>query len=163
MKQPCIFLLKKHFLAFEFVGSAWSWFFHPRHDGQLPPTSKDFHPRFYPLHLFSYLNSSERTSISLFSVECQTRELLEPFLKRLCFDAVLGWGLNSGPPTLESSTIPLGYQWGGDYLSKMVLWVIGNSYLHKHTGQHSPLVLVGLSQFKGGQSRCLQSIVPFYK
>ena len=25
-------------------------FFHPRHNGQWPPTSKDFYPRFYPLH-----------------------------------------------------------------------------------------------------------------
>ena len=26
-------------------------FFHPRHNGQWPPTSKDFYPRFYPLHV----------------------------------------------------------------------------------------------------------------
>jgi len=32
-------------------------FYHPRHNGHRPPTSKDFYPRFYPLHLFSYLNS----------------------------------------------------------------------------------------------------------
>ena len=25
-------------------------FFHPRHNSQWPPTSKDFYPRFYPLH-----------------------------------------------------------------------------------------------------------------
>ena len=55
-------------------------FFHPRHNGQWPPTSKDFYPRLYPLHLlFSYLSSWEIASISLFNVECQTRELLVPF------------------------------------------------------------------------------------
>ena len=27
---------------------------------------------------------------------------------------VLDWGLNLGPPTLEASTIPLGY-WGGGF------------------------------------------------
>ena len=32
-------------------------FFHPRHNDHRSPTSKDFYPRFYPLHLFSYLNS----------------------------------------------------------------------------------------------------------
>ena len=30
-------------------------FVHPRHNGQRPPTSKDFYPRFYPLHFLSYL------------------------------------------------------------------------------------------------------------
>ena len=29
-----------------------------------------FYPRIYPLHLFSYLNSWERASISLFNVQC---------------------------------------------------------------------------------------------
>ena len=43
-------------------------FFHPRHNGQWPPTSKDCYPRFYPLHLFSYLNSWEIASI--FPFEC---------------------------------------------------------------------------------------------
>ena len=38
-------------------------FFHPRHNGQWPPTSKDFLSQIYPLHLFSYLNSWERASI----------------------------------------------------------------------------------------------------
>ena len=51
-------------------------------------------------------------SISLSNVECQTRELLVPFLKRLCYDAVLDWGLNPGPPALEANTLPLGYRGG---------------------------------------------------
>ena len=43
-------------------------FFHPRHNGQWPPTSKDFLSQIYPLQLFSYLNSWERASI--FPIEC---------------------------------------------------------------------------------------------
>ena len=41
------------FLAFHFCRfSVVIRFFHPRHNGQWPPTSKDFYPRFYPLHCF---------------------------------------------------------------------------------------------------------------
>ena len=44
------------FIAFDFVGSAWSfWFFHPRHNGQWPPTLKFFYTRSYPLHYFLIL------------------------------------------------------------------------------------------------------------
>ena len=61
------------FLAFDFLSVRRGHsFFHPRHSGQWPPTSKDFYPRFYPLHFLSYLYSSKRTGISLFNVECQT-------------------------------------------------------------------------------------------
>ena len=35
------------------------------------------------------------------------------FLKRLWYDAVLDWVLNPGPPTLEASTLSLGYRGGG--------------------------------------------------
>ena len=38
---------------------------------------------------------------------------LVPFLLRLWYDAVIDWLLNPGPPALEASTIPLGYQEGG--------------------------------------------------
>ena len=39
-----------------FGGSAWSFdFFIPRHNGQWPPTSKDFYPRSYPIHYFLIL------------------------------------------------------------------------------------------------------------
>ena len=31
------------------------WFFHPRHNSQWPPTSKDFYTRSYPLHDFLIL------------------------------------------------------------------------------------------------------------
>ena len=39
---------------------------------------KDFYTRFYPLLFLSYLYSWDKASISLFNVECQTRELLVP-------------------------------------------------------------------------------------
>ena len=72
-----------------FVGSAWSFsFFIPATTANDLRLRRIFYPRFYPLHLFSYLNSWER-------------------------DMVLDWGLNPGPPTLEASTIPLGYRGGG--------------------------------------------------
>ena len=54
--------------------------FHPRHNGQWPPTWKDFHSRLYPLLNLLNLNSWEGARFSFFSVECQTRELLVPFL-----------------------------------------------------------------------------------
>ena len=73
---------------------------------QWPTTLKDF------LSQISYFNSWERASISLFNVQCWTREILVPFLKRLWYDAVLDWGLKSGPPALEASTLPLGYRGG---------------------------------------------------
>ena len=45
-------------------------FFHPCHNGQWPPTLKDFYPDLIHYNFFSYLNSSERDSISLFYIEC---------------------------------------------------------------------------------------------
>ena len=57
------------FLAFDFCRfCVVIRFFHPRHNGQWPPTSKDFLSQIVPLHLFSYLNSWERASI--FPFEC---------------------------------------------------------------------------------------------
>jgi len=57
------------FLAFNFCRFCVAIrFVHPSHNGQWPPTSKDFYTRSYPL--FSYLYSWERGSISLFNVEC---------------------------------------------------------------------------------------------
>ena len=44
------------FLAFDFCRfCVVIWFFHPRHNGQWPPTFKDFYTRFYPLHYFLIL------------------------------------------------------------------------------------------------------------
>ena len=43
-------------------------FFHPRHNGQWPPTSKDFLSQILSITFFSVLNSWERASI--FPFEC---------------------------------------------------------------------------------------------
>ena len=43
-------------------------FFHPRHNGQWPPTSKDFLSQILLITFFSYFNSSERASI--FPFQC---------------------------------------------------------------------------------------------
>ena len=48
-----------------------------------------------------------------------TRDLphLKPALYHYAIEeAVIDWGLNPGPPTLEASTIPLGYRGGTSYL-----------------------------------------------
>ena len=62
-------------------------FFHPRHNGQWPPTLKDFYTRCYPLHLFSYLNSWERASI--FPFQCW---VLNKGTTGTIFIASLVWG-----------------------------------------------------------------------
>ena len=70
--QKCSFFFKRT----TFVGSVWSFgFFIPTTTANDLWLWRIFYPRLYPLHLFSYLNSSERASISLFNVHCQTREL----------------------------------------------------------------------------------------
>ena len=83
-------------LAFEFL-SVLRVFSSPQ---QRPPTSKDFLSQ-------------------IFNVECQTRELLIPFLLPLWYDSVLVVGLNPIPPSLEASTLPLGYRGGGTVISKI--------------------------------------------
>ena len=42
---------------------------------------------------------------------------LVPFLYGLWYDVVLDWGLNPGPPALDTSTLPLGYRGGGAFNS----------------------------------------------
>ena len=96
---------------------------------------------FYPLHLFSYLNSWERASI--FPFECSVLNkgttgtifitslvwhgpwlVIEPGKPALEASTLpLGyrgggpdWGLNLGSPALEASTIPLGYRGVGPWL-----------------------------------------------
>ena len=77
-----LMLLLTVFLAFEFCRfCVVIRCFHPRHNGQWPPTSNDFYTRSYTLQyfliegfiyqilsitLFSYFNSWEKASISLF-------------------------------------------------------------------------------------------------
>ena len=49
-------ILKKNVLAFDFCRlSVVIRVFHPRHNCQWPPTSKDFYTRSYPLHYFLIL------------------------------------------------------------------------------------------------------------
>ena len=51
-----LFLFFCCFLAFDFRRfCVVIRFFHPRHNGQRPPTSKDFYTRSYPLHYFLIL------------------------------------------------------------------------------------------------------------
>ena len=58
-------------LTFDFVGSAWSFgCFIPATTANDLRLRRIFYPIFYLLHLFSYLNSWERASISLFNVQC---------------------------------------------------------------------------------------------
>ena len=45
-------------------------FFHPRHNGQWPPTSKDFHPRYYPLHFLTILILEKEPVFPFFNVDC---------------------------------------------------------------------------------------------
>ena len=58
----------KKYLAFDFCRFAWSFvFFHPRQNGQWPPTSKDFYTRSYLLHFFLIL-ILEKESVFPFSM-----------------------------------------------------------------------------------------------
>ena len=75
-------------------------------------------PDFYPLHFVTILFHEKEPVFSILNVQCQTGELLVPFLWRLWYDAVLDWGLNPGPPAFEASILPVGYQWGGNRDSK---------------------------------------------
>ena len=59
------------FLAFDFCRfCVVIRFFHPRHKGQWPPTSKDFYTRSYPLHYFLILILEKEPVFFLFNVEC---------------------------------------------------------------------------------------------
>ena len=71
-----------------------------------------FYPRFYPLHFFPHLISSERASISLLMLSAKQGNYWYHFY--LWYDAFLVGRLNPGPPALEASTLPLGYR-GGNY------------------------------------------------
>ena len=50
-----------------FVGSAWSFVFHTRHNGQWSPTSKNFYATSYPLHYVLILILEEEP-VFLFSI-----------------------------------------------------------------------------------------------
>ena len=66
---------------------------------------------------FPILILEKEPVFSLLNVEYQTRELLV----RLGYDAVLDWGLNPGPHTLEASIPSLGYRGGGIFT--MIIYI----------------------------------------
>ena len=102
------------FFRSTFVGSVWSFvFFIPSTTANDLRLQRIFYPRFYPLHLFSYLNSWERASIFPFECSMLNKGTTGTILKNIWYDAVLDWGLNPGPPALEASTLALGYRGGG--------------------------------------------------
>ena len=97
------------------------------------PLWRIFYPRKYPLHLFSYLNSwGERASF--FPFKCSV--LNKGTTGNILITSLVWRGpwlgiepgtshtrcqhsttrLYPGPPTLEASTIPLGYRGGGPWL-----------------------------------------------
>ena len=78
-------------------------FFHPRHDGQWPPTSKDFYTRSYPLHYFLIFILEKEPVFPFSMLSARQGNYWYHF----------GWGLNPEPPALEASTLPLGYRGGG--------------------------------------------------
>ena len=97
-----------------FVGSAWSFGFSSPPQRPMTSDCEGFSiPDVIHYIFFPNLILEKEPVFSLFNVECQTRELLVPFLLRLWYDAVLVGGLNPGPPALEASTLPLGYRGSG--------------------------------------------------
>ena len=72
-----------------------------------------FYTRSYPLQYFLILILEKEPVFPFSMFSAKQGNYRYHFLKRLWYDAVLGWGLNPGPPALEASTIPLGYRVGG--------------------------------------------------
>ena len=101
-----------------FVGSAWSFcFFIPATTANDLRLWRILYPRFYPLHLFSYLNSWERASIFPFLMfSAKQGNYWYHFNNVFGMTRSLTEELNPGPPALEASTIPLGYRGGGRWL-----------------------------------------------
>ena len=59
------------FLAFDFVGSAWSFgFFFPATTVNVLRLLMDFYTRYYPFHYFLILILEQAPVFSLFNVEC---------------------------------------------------------------------------------------------
>ena len=90
-----------------------SVFFHPSHNGQWPGTSKDF--------LSQILSITERASIFPFEFSVVNKGTTGTI-----FITSLVW---RGPwlgiePTLEASTIPLGYRGGGDFVFILKRYII---------------------------------------
>ena len=118
-------------------------FFHPRHNGEWPPTLKDFYTRSYPLHYFLIL-ILRKSQFFPFSMLSAKLRYYWYHLIHLWYDAVLDWGLNPGPPALEASTLPLGYRGGGsENIQGRLLFVLDSSIQYDLT--HSSSLIVNWS------------------
>ena len=75
----CVLLLL--FFSFDFCRfCVVIQFFHPRYNGQWPPTSKDFLSQIWSIKfIFPILILEKEPVFSLLSVQCYTRALLVPF------------------------------------------------------------------------------------
>ena len=111
----CIHSCSFVFYRSTFVGSAWSFGFFI-----LATTANDlrlrriFYPRFYPLHLISYLSSWERASIfPLSMLSAKQGHYWYHFYNVFGMMRSLTGDWIRGPHTLEASTLPLGYRGGG--------------------------------------------------
>ena len=94
------------FLAFDFCRFCMViWFCHPRHNGQWPPISI---PDFIHYILF-YFFLRKSLYFPFLMLSAKQGNYWYHFYNVL-YDAVLDWGLNPGPPALNASTLPLGYQ-----------------------------------------------------
>ena len=107
------FKIQKQFKKIKYLTFGHS-FFHPRHNGQWPPTSN---PRFYPLHYFLIL-ILEKEPVFPFSMLIAKQA---KYWYHFWYEAVLDWGLNPGPPALDASTLPLGYRGGSQKQTKTFL------------------------------------------
>ena len=109
------------FLAFDFCRfCVVIRFFHPSQNGQWPPTSKDFLSQILSITFIFlifpifFLRKSQYFPFWMFSAE--QGHFWYHFYNVFGMTRSLTGGLNPGPPTLEVSTIPLGYQGGGSWL-----------------------------------------------
>ena len=87
--------------------------FHPRNNGQWPPTSMDFYTRSYPLHYCLILILEKEPVFPFFQFW-----VLNKGTAGTIFITSLVWrgpwlGIEPGAPALEASTLPLGYRGGG--------------------------------------------------
>ena len=64
---------------------------------------------------------------------------------RLWYDAVLDWGLNSGPLALEASTLPLGYRGGGVYIEVTYKWMVIKTKYMRDKKSSKILLITGFS------------------
>ena len=88
-------------------------FFHPRHSGQWPPTSKDFYTRYYPLHYFLIL-ILEKEPVFPFSM--LSAKLLVPFYNVFGMTRSLTGDWTRELPHSKPALYHIGYRGGGPRL-----------------------------------------------